>query len=89
MSMTATANDSHRPDDPRGHFNLAVCLETLKDESGALAEFETAFELAPTMANAGANAAGLLIRAGEAERASALCYAVRLVCIANCCSMDA
>lgn len=64
-----------RPEDPRGHHNLGVCLDALGQEpASALASFESAFALQPVIADAGANAAGLLIRAGEAERASALCY---------------
>ena len=70
-----------RPNDPRGHYNLGVCLDALGEASSALGSFETAFGLQPDMADAGANAAGLCIRRGEAERACTLCYLVSYVCI--------
>lgn len=72
-----------RPHDPRGHFNLGVCLDAMGEARPALGSFETAFSLQPKMADAGANAAGLRIRRGEAERACTLCYLVSyeyLVC---------
>ncbi|CAM9098739.1 unnamed protein product [Scytosiphon promiscuus] len=65
---------SVRPSDPKARHNLGVCLDNLGDKASALANFERAFELHPGMAESGANAAGLLIQAGEAERASKLCY---------------
>lgn len=68
-----------RPHDPRGHYNLGVCLDALGEGSSALGSFETAFRLQPDMADAGANAAGLCVRRGEAERACTLCYQVSYV----------
>lgn len=53
-----------------------MCLDALGEASSALGSFETAFDLQPDMADAGANAAGLRIRRGEAERACTLCYLV-------------
>ncbi|CAN0460586.1 unnamed protein product, partial [Hapterophycus canaliculatus] len=63
---------SPSPFDPRAHHNLGVCLDDSGEKASALASFERAFELQPGMAESGANAAGLLIQAGEAERACAL-----------------
>ncbi|CAN0312267.1 unnamed protein product [Pylaiella littoralis] len=60
--------------DPKAHYNLGVCLDALGERAAALHSFERAFELQPSMADAGANAAGLLIQTGEAERACTFCY---------------
>ena len=65
-----------RPLDAKAHHNLGVCLDSLGEKDSALGCFEKAFELDPRMADSGANAAGLLLRTGEAERACALCYLV-------------
>lgn len=62
--------------DPKAHYNLGVCLDGLGERGAALDSFEKAFELQPSLADAGANAAGLLIQTGEAERACTLCYLV-------------
>ena len=65
-----------RPSDPRGHFNLGMCLESQGERASALSCFRLAFDLQPTMTDAAANAAGLLIQEGKAEEASSLCYRV-------------
>lgn len=65
-----------RPLDTKAHHNLGVCLDALGEKAAALCCFEKAFELDPRMADSGANAAGLLLRTGEAQRACALCYLV-------------
>ena len=76
-----------RPHDPRGHYNLGVCLDALGEASSALGSFETAFGLQPDMADAGANAAGLCIRRGDAKRACTLCYLVSHVYIMHILSL--
>ncbi|CAN0466025.1 unnamed protein product, partial [Ectocarpus sp. 12 AP-2014] len=63
-----------RPYDPKAYYNHGVCIDALGEKEAALASFEKAFELQPSLADAGANAAGLLIQTGEAERACTLCY---------------
>lgn len=68
---------SNRPSDPGGHFNLATCLDALGERQAALGCFERAFALQPCMAEAAANAAGILMQTGDAERACSLCYQVR------------
>lgn len=75
-SPRPTHRHLRRPVDPRGHYNLGVCLDALGQRRSALGSFEQAFHLQPGMADAGANAAGLLIQGGEAERATELCYRV-------------
>lgn len=68
-----------RPLDPKAHHNLGVCLDALGQKAAALSSFEKAFELQPLMAESGSNAAGLLLQAGDAERACTLCYLVRFL----------
>ncbi|CAM9942893.1 unnamed protein product [Ectocarpus sp. 12 AP-2014] len=63
-----------RPFDPKAYYNHGVCIDALGEKEAALSSFEKAFELQPSLADAGANAAGLLIQTGEAERACTLCY---------------
>ncbi|CAN0462932.1 unnamed protein product, partial [Ectocarpus sp. 12 AP-2014] len=55
--------------DPKAYYNHGVCIDALGEKEAALSSFEKAFELQPSLADAGANAAGLLIQTGEAERA--------------------
>lgn len=64
--------------DPKAHHNLGVCLDALGEKEAALISFEKAFELQPLMAHSGSNAAGLLLQAGDADRACAFCYLVSM-----------
>ncbi|CAM9838694.1 unnamed protein product [Discosporangium mesarthrocarpum] len=63
-----------RPSDARAHHNLALCLHSLGEAEASLGHFEHAFSLDKGIADAAANAAGLLIQQGDGDRASALCY---------------
>ncbi|CAM9433570.1 unnamed protein product, partial [Ectocarpus fasciculatus] len=63
-----------RPFDSKAYYNHGVCIDAFGEKEAALSSFEKAFELQPSLADAGANAAGLLIQSGQAERACTLCY---------------
>jgi predicted Zn-dependent protease len=54
------------PDDPVGHYELGKVLEAQNDAAGAMREYERAFQLAPTLADAHHGFGILAGRAGQA-----------------------
>lgn len=69
-----------RPLDPKGHHNLGTCLKALGRNEDALKSYGRAFALgSSSMADAAANAAGLLIKAGDSAGAVGLSYRVSAV----------